>query len=171
MKGPAQLRPCQYLAVEGSSLVAVRSTNSPHCRRHSRPLPSPSRRTSCRTKARRPLVAALPVSGRCRRWLAASLEKRRSPTWLERRSSSFDLARMGRRRGRMRRMKGRWRTVLQCRSQVSCPPSAQRVKFKGTVSRVVFCFWFSKKFETGPLWYTQGRGGNWFMKKNQKSKI
>jgi hypothetical protein len=55
----------------------------------------------------------------------ASPEKRKSPTWLEERSSSFDLARLERRRGkRRRRMRRRLRTVLQCRSQVSCPPSA-----------------------------------------------
>jgi hypothetical protein len=133
----------KYLAVEGSSRAGARSTNS-------RPPPNPSRRTSCRTKARRPPVAAHPVFGR--RWLAASLERKKSPTWLEVRSSSSDLARLERRRGR-RKMR-RWRrTVLQCRSQVSCPPSAQWVKLKeGTVSRDFFASGFRKIIRNGPLW-------------------
>jgi hypothetical protein len=105
-------------------------------------------------------VAAHPAFGRRR--LAASPEKRRSPTWLERRSSSFDLVRMERRRGKKRKMRRRrLRTVLQCRSQVSCPPSAQWVKNLKGQCHEIFCFWFFEKlFETGPLWYTQGFGGH-----------
>jgi hypothetical protein len=33
-------------------------------------------------------------------------------------------------------------------------------KLKGTVSRDFLLLVFEKLFETGPLWYTQGLGGN-----------